>query len=78
MQAATDHAAAAATIEPLRDREVEVLRLLLQAMPNKKIARALGLSPETVKWHLSRIYSKLGVTGRDEAVARARDLGLGG
>lgn len=78
VQPADDHAAAAATIEPLRDREVEVLRLLLQAMPNKKIARALGLSPETVKWHLSRIYSKLGVTGRDEAVARARDLGLGG
>ncbi|SFN02650.1 LuxR C-terminal-related transcriptional regulator [Variovorax sp. OV329] len=77
VQAAGGHAAAAATIEPLREREVEVLRLLLQAMPNKKIARALGLSPETVKWHLSRIYSKLGVTGRDEAVARARDLGLG-
>lgn len=67
----------ATTIEPLRDRELEVLRLLLQAMPNKRIARALGLSPETVKWHLSRVYSKLGVTGRDEAVARARDLGLG-
>ncbi|MNR65448.1 HTH-type transcriptional regulator AlkS [compost metagenome] len=52
-----------------------MLRLLAQAMPNKKIARALGLSPETVKWYLSRIYGKLRVSGRDEAVARVRDLG---
>ena len=57
------------------EREVEVLRLLAQAMPNKKIARALGLSPETVKWYLSRIYGKLRVAGRDAAVARVRDLG---
>ncbi|NUU39086.1 LuxR C-terminal-related transcriptional regulator [Pseudomonas sp. C2B4] len=61
-------------IEPLSEREIEVVRLLAQALPNKKIARALGLSPETVKWHLSHIYSKLGVNSRDEAVARVRDL----
>ncbi|MDN7143472.1 AAA family ATPase [Pseudomonas sp. JQ170] len=64
----------AVAIEPLSEREIEVLRLLAQALPNKKIARALGLSPETVKWHLSHIYSKLGVSSRDEAVARMRDL----
>ncbi|KAB0489409.1 LuxR C-terminal-related transcriptional regulator [Pseudomonas vancouverensis] len=63
-----------AGIEPLSEREIEVVRLLAQALPNKKIARALGLSPETVKWHLSHIYSKLGVSSRDEAVARVRDL----
>jgi len=63
-----------AGIEPLSEREIEVVRLLAQALPNKKIARALGLSPETVKWHLSHIYSKLGVNSRDEAVARVRDL----
>lgn len=57
------------------DREIDMLRLLIQTMPNKRIARALGLSPETVKWYLSRIYGKLGVGGRDEAVARVRDLG---
>ncbi|CAI8899577.1 LuxR C-terminal-related transcriptional regulator [Pseudomonas sp. IT-P176] len=62
------------SIEPLSEREIEVVRLLAQALPNKKIARALGLSPETVKWHLSHIYSKLGVNSRDEAVARVRDL----
>jgi len=61
--------------EEFSAREIEVLRLLAQAMSNKKIARALGLSPETVKWYLSRIYVKLRVSGRDEAVARVRDLG---
>ena len=63
--------------EALSDREVDVVRLLAQALPNKKIARTLGLSPETVKWHLKNIYGKLGVAGRDDAVARMRDLGLG-
>ncbi|MES2264642.1 MAG: LuxR C-terminal-related transcriptional regulator [Pseudomonadota bacterium] len=58
----------------LSEREIEVVRLLAQALPNKKIARALNLSPETVKWHLSHIYTKLAVNSRDEAVARVRDL----
>lgn len=65
---------AATATEPLSEREMEVLRLLAQALPNKKIARALGLSHETVKWHLRHIYSKLGVGSRDEAVARLRDM----
>ncbi|MCY1426724.1 HTH-type transcriptional regulator MalT [compost metagenome] len=75
-QEAGTHAAAGPVIGTLSDRESEVLALLAHAMPNKKIARALGLSPETVKWHLKNIYGKLGVTGRDEAIARMRDLGL--
>ncbi|QFZ84016.1 helix-turn-helix transcriptional regulator [Variovorax paradoxus] len=62
----------------LSEREAEVLRLLAQALPNKKIARMLGLSPETVKWHLRKIYGKLGVASRDEAAARLRDLEWGG
>lgn len=66
-----------AGMEPLSERELEVLRLLAQALPNKKIARALGLSHETVKWHLRHIYSKLGVGSRDEAVARLRDAETG-
>ncbi|MNZ35397.1 Serine/threonine-protein kinase PknK [compost metagenome] len=61
-------------MEFLSERELEILHLLAQALPNKKIARALGLSPETVKWHLSNIYGKLGVSSRDEAVERMRDL----
>jgi LuxR family maltose regulon positive regulatory protein len=64
-----------ALLESLSDRELDVIRLLSRAFPNKKIARALGLSPDTVKWHLKNIYGKLGVAGRDDAVARMRDLG---
>jgi LuxR family transcriptional regulator, maltose regulon positive regulatory protein len=63
--------------EALSERESRVVGLLAQALPNKKIARTLGISPETVKWHLKNIYSKLGVSSRDEAVARVRDLELG-
>jgi LuxR family maltose regulon positive regulatory protein len=67
----------AASIETLSERETRVVGLLAQALPNKKIARTLGISPETVKWHLKNIYGKLGVASRDEAVARVRDLELG-
>ncbi|QGZ55143.1 LuxR C-terminal-related transcriptional regulator [Paraburkholderia acidiphila] len=62
--------------ETLSERETKVVSLLAQALPNKKIARTLGISPETVKWHLKNIYGKLGVSSRDEAVARVRDLGI--
>jgi LuxR family maltose regulon positive regulatory protein len=60
-------------IETLSDRETEVLQLMAQAMTNKKIARILNVSPETVKWHLKNVFVKLGVTGRDEAIAQWRD-----
>jgi LuxR family transcriptional regulator, maltose regulon positive regulatory protein len=62
--------------ETLSERESRVVNLLAKALPNKKIARTLGISPETVKWHLKNIYGKLGVSSRDEAVARVRDLML--
>ena len=68
--------APAALREPLSDREFEILRALSHSMSNKRIAQVLGVSPETVKWHLRNVYGKLGVVGRDDAVARARDLGL--
>ncbi len=68
--------AGAAPCEPLSERELEVLRALAQSMSNKRIAMALGISPETVKWHLRSVYAKLGVAGRDDAVARARGMGL--
>lgn len=63
-------------IEALSERELEVLSLVAQAMPNKKIARVINVSPETVKWHLKNIFAKLDVSGRDEAVGRARDLAI--
>jgi LuxR family maltose regulon positive regulatory protein len=62
------------TLDVLSEREFEVLNLVAQAMPNKKIARVLGVSTHTVKWHLRKIYAKLDATKRDEAVARMRDL----
>lgn len=65
---------AAASMQALSERESEVAALLAQAMPNKKIARVLNVSPDTIKFHLKNIYGKLGVTARDEAVARLRDI----
>ncbi|WP_349604818.1 LuxR C-terminal-related transcriptional regulator [Cupriavidus sp. DF5525] len=61
----------------LSEREREILELLAQAMSNKKIAKVLNLSTETVKWHLKNVYAKLGVGGRGGAAARLRDLGGG-
>ena len=67
-------AVAARPTAELSDREYEVLALLAQAMPNKKIARMLNVTLDTIKFHLKNIYGKLGVTARDEAVARLRDV----
>jgi len=63
--------------ELLTGRELDIARQLILALPNKLIARSLSLSPETVKWHLSNIYQKLGVSNRHDAVARLRRLLLG-
>ncbi|CAI8877241.1 LuxR C-terminal-related transcriptional regulator [Pseudomonas putida] len=64
------------TASVLSIRELDVMALVAQALPNKKIARVLNLSPETVKWHMKNIFYKLEVTGRDEAIAKVRDLEL--
>lgn len=53
---------------PLTDRESEVLGLLSKGLANKQIAMELGISEHTVKFHVSSIYQKLGVTNRTEAV----------
>jgi LuxR family maltose regulon positive regulatory protein len=63
-------------IEPLSDREVEVLRLVAEGESNQSAARRLFVAPSTVKKHLENIYAKLGVGGRTQAVARARELRL--
>jgi LuxR family maltose regulon positive regulatory protein len=65
-------APAPAAPEALSAREVEVLQQLALALPNKEIARALGMSGETVKWHLRNIYAKLRVTTRYQALAVMR------
>jgi ATP/maltotriose-dependent transcriptional regulator MalT len=63
-------------IEPLRERELEILRLIAEGHTNHAIADRLILSPGTVKWYSSEIYGKLGVASRTQAVAKARRLKL--
>ena len=57
-------------------RELGVLQELAQGRSNKEIARRLGISPETVKTYLARLYERLGARRRTEALLRARELGL--
>ncbi len=60
----------------LSAREIEVLRLLATGRSNEAIASTLVVALSTVKWHIGQIYRKLGVAGRVQAVARARELRL--
>jgi DNA-binding NarL/FixJ family response regulator len=62
--------------EPLTERETEVLDLLSQGLSNKLIARELGISEHTVKFHVSSLYTKLGAASRTDAVQRGARLGL--
>jgi RNA polymerase sigma factor (sigma-70 family) len=62
-------------VEPLTNREYDILVLLQQRLSNKEIAEKLNLSTLTVKTHLKNIYEKLGVKQRWDAVTRAIDLG---
>ncbi|HSR26075.1 MAG TPA: response regulator transcription factor [Candidatus Eisenbacteria bacterium] len=62
--------------ETLTERELEVLRLLARGLANKEIGRALGISEDTVKTHVSRVLAKLGARSRTQAVLNAMRLGL--
>jgi LuxR family maltose regulon positive regulatory protein len=66
----------AAPIEPLSERELEVLRLVAQGLTNNEISQRLVLALSTVKGHNLRIFGKLQARNRSEAVMRARELGL--
>ena len=66
----------AALLEPLSERETEVLRLLATELSGPEIARALYVSLNTLRTHTKNIYGKLGVTSRRAAVRRAEELGL--
>jgi len=63
-------------IEPLSQRELEILKLIAQGLSNREISERLFLALDTVKGHNRRIYGKLQVQRRTEAIARARELGL--
>ena len=63
-------------LDPLSERELEVLALIAQGLTNQEIGRRLYLSLNTVKVHTRNIYSKLGVNNRTQAVAQSRELGI--
>jgi LuxR family maltose regulon positive regulatory protein len=63
-------------VDPLSDRELDVLRLLASDLDGPEIARHLVVSLNTVRTHTKHIYTKLGVNNRRSAVSRAHQLGL--
>ena len=63
-------------LDPLSVRELEVLHLIAIGDSNYEIAEQLVVAVSTVKRHVSNIFSKLGVTSRTQAVARAREFGI--
>ena len=62
--------------ELLTPREIELLGLVAEGLPNKAIAQRLSVSENTVKYHVRQIMNKLGVQNRTEAVTSAIRLGL--
>ena len=62
--------------EALTAREKEILQHMAEGLANKQIALLLGISEHTVKFHLSSLYVKLGISSRTEAVRRGVELGL--
>ncbi|MCB9078737.1 MAG: helix-turn-helix transcriptional regulator [Anaerolineaceae bacterium] len=63
-------------VEPLSNRELEILALMAQGLTNGEIAQQIFISAQTVKVHTRNIYGKLGVNSRRQAVTKARALGL--
>jgi DNA-binding CsgD family transcriptional regulator len=62
--------------DSLTEREMDILRLLAEGLPNQEIANRLVMTVGTIKWYLNRMYTKLQVKNRTEAVNRARKLNL--
>ncbi len=63
-------------LEPLSQRELIVLQLIAKGLSNREISERLFLALSTVKGHNQKIFDKLQVQSRTEAIARARELGL--
>ncbi|MCA9874205.1 MAG: response regulator transcription factor, partial [Anaerolineales bacterium] len=68
--------ASPALLDPLTERELDILSLIAQGQSNRQIADALFISVGTVKGHVNHIFSKLDVQNRTQAVIRARELEL--
>jgi LuxR family maltose regulon positive regulatory protein len=71
-----EESAAAGLVEPLSEREIEVLRLVSAGLSNREIAERLVIGKSTAKSHVHNICGKLGVRNRTEAGTRAKVLGL--
>ena len=69
-------ASLALQLDPLNHRETQILRKICTGLRNRDISLQLGLEISTVKWYATRIYAKLGVKNRTQAVVRAQELGL--
>jgi len=65
-----------ALVEPLSERELEILRLITQGLSNQEIAKQLVVGVPTVKKHINHMYSKLGVRSRTQALIRAHEWKL--
>jgi LuxR family maltose regulon positive regulatory protein len=63
-------------IDPLSQRELKILQLIAQGLSNREIGERLFLALDTIKGHNRKIFDKLQVQSRTEAIARARELGL--
>ncbi len=63
-------------VDPLSERELEILTLIAAGLKNKEIAEKLVISLNTVLYHNKNIYGKLGVNKRTQATAKARELNL--
>jgi predicted ATPase/DNA-binding CsgD family transcriptional regulator len=62
--------------DTLKPREIEILRLMADELTNREISEQLYIGVETVRWYAKQIYSKLDVSGREEAALKAQELGL--
>jgi predicted ATPase/DNA-binding CsgD family transcriptional regulator len=63
-------------LSPLTERELDILKLIVEGLSNPEIADHLVIGVETVRWHIKQLYSKLDVHSRTQAVHRANELGL--
>ena len=73
----TVHASAQATaVSPLSERETEILRLIAKGFSFETVAEVLAISPHTVVAHVKKVYRKLAVHSRGEAVYEANQMGL--
>ncbi len=72
----TNNPAIRQLVEPLSQRELKILQLIAQGLSNREIGERLFLALDTIKGHNRKIFDKLQVQSRTEAIARARELGL--